>query len=197
MQGIRQFHEVIIKEKEVQRHTEYIYHPINANPGAIDSVVNYANLDVTSLLDPSTYVIIDSNSLTTSKPYGVSRPISQYQDYLQELDVQLRLNPMTGDKELTGIGITYSEGRNQLIQFFVPVNDGRHGDVESKLPGHPQSLNISNASHRGLRVDQECLGRRKCSYQRSLFSIKAALILWKRIAQPIPCSSAMVFPIRA
>ena len=67
MQGIRQFHEVIIKEKEVQRHTEYIYHPIDA-PENKDSVVNYAHLDVDLLLDPSTYVIIDSNNLSTTSP---------------------------------------------------------------------------------------------------------------------------------
>ena len=118
VQGIRQFHEVIIKEKEVQHHTEYIYHPIGA-PDNKDSVVNYAHLDVDLLLDPVTYVIIDSNNLSTTKPYGVSRPVSQYQDFLQAFDVQPMLNPMTGDKELTGSGIIYSEGRQQLIPFSI------------------------------------------------------------------------------
>ena len=121
VQGIRQFHEVIIKEKEVQHHTEYIYHPIGA-PENKDSVVNYAHLDVDLLLDPTTYVIIDSNSLSTTKPYGVSRPVSQYQDFLQEFNVQPRLNPMTGDKELTGSGIIYSGAvNNSSIGQFSKV----------------------------------------------------------------------------
>ena len=109
--------EVIIKKRGPTPY-KYIYHPIGA-PENKDSVVNYAHLDVDLLLDPTTYVIIDSNSLSTTKPYGVSRPVSQYQDFLQEFNVQPRLNPMTGDKELTGSGIIYSGGRQQLIHWSV------------------------------------------------------------------------------
>ena len=116
VQGVRQFHEVIIKDKEVQRHTEYIYHPIT-NPRAIDSVVNYANLDVASLLDPSSFVIIDSNILTTSKPYGVSRPISRYQDFLDEFYVLPK--GVTDGQPLEGFGMVYSGGSQRLIQFSV------------------------------------------------------------------------------